>query len=268
MAAAYGKGGTICPPLFGAAPRRTTCNICAHTGAAARNIGADKWFEKAADQGDILAQNGLGFAFDHGRGVPQSHERAYELYKRSAAQGYSDAQNNIGLCYQKGEGCKQSFEQAAKWFEKGAREGHEECKVNLLRLAFQVSETDYQQALAILESCASLGNAAAQFFVAFVAFRDRSIDECLRHLDLASAQGFRPATALFSLADWVISDKVNEFLTVRGALVAVVAVVAVMAVGGWWRLALAAALVPVACLVIGLAFVAWTLFEADLLRLW
>ena len=48
---------------------------------------AVEWHAKAAEQGDVYGQSGLGFAYFQGYGVPQDSERALELIKLSVAQG-------------------------------------------------------------------------------------------------------------------------------------------------------------------------------------
>jgi len=60
-------------------------------------VRAAEWFEKAALQGDADAQCSLGTAYELGRGVPQSDDKAFEFYAQSAAQGISQAQCNLAV---------------------------------------------------------------------------------------------------------------------------------------------------------------------------
>ena len=65
---------------------------------------AAKWFRRAADQGDALAQFYLGVMYNEGRGVPQDYAEAAKWYRRAADQGDAQAQYNLGLSYARGEG--------------------------------------------------------------------------------------------------------------------------------------------------------------------
>lgn len=50
----------------------------------------------AATQGDPDAQNRLGAAYAHGRGVPKDDGEAVKWYRLAAAQGYTPAQISLG----------------------------------------------------------------------------------------------------------------------------------------------------------------------------
>jgi hypothetical protein len=84
---------------------------------------AAKWFRKAADQGDAMAQNNLGVMYDLGQGVPKDDREAFKWYQKAANQGYAQAQYNLGLRYSKGQGVKQDFKEAVKWYQKSADQG-------------------------------------------------------------------------------------------------------------------------------------------------
>lgn len=72
--------------------------------------------------GNPIAQNGLGFMYGNGKGVPQDHTQAAFWFRKAAEQGIADAQNNIGLMYDYGQGVTQDYLQAHKWFNlAGAR---------------------------------------------------------------------------------------------------------------------------------------------------
>jgi TPR repeat protein len=51
----------------------------------------------AADQGDVLAQNGLGAMYGTGKGVPQNFVEAYKWFSLAAAQGHALAVTNRDL---------------------------------------------------------------------------------------------------------------------------------------------------------------------------
>ena len=56
---------------------------------------AIEWFEKAAEQGFISAQQALGVMYEHGFGADQDDSMAMRWYGKAAAQGHNDAQANI-----------------------------------------------------------------------------------------------------------------------------------------------------------------------------
>jgi uncharacterized protein len=70
-----------------------------------------------AAQGNPRALGLLGFLYEHGFGVPQGYETAFDLYCRGAILGDAFAQGMLGLMYDKGHGTHQDFIQAYKWLD-------------------------------------------------------------------------------------------------------------------------------------------------------
>lgn len=58
---------------------------------------------KAAEQGNAVAQFGLGFIYANGKGVPQNYTQAVYWYQKAAEQGLASAQVNLGLCMTMGK---------------------------------------------------------------------------------------------------------------------------------------------------------------------
>ncbi|CDF05801.1 stress protein [Megasphaera elsdenii CAG:570] len=94
-----------------------------------------KWFRKAADQGNAVAQNNLGYCYRNGEGVEQDYAEAVKWGRKAADQGNAVAQNNLGYCYQNGEGVKQDKKEAAKWYQKAADQGNKDAQKNLKNLS-------------------------------------------------------------------------------------------------------------------------------------
>ena len=67
--------------------------------------------------------SGLGDLYRHGHGVPQSHERAVELFKQSAAQGNPAADCNLARCLECGHGVTQDLKEARRLYAKSAKQG-------------------------------------------------------------------------------------------------------------------------------------------------
>ncbi len=65
---------------------------------------AVKWYLRAGDKGNPLAQSTLGDIYYYGRGVPQDYETAAAWWERAAKQGVGGAQLNLSVLYANGEG--------------------------------------------------------------------------------------------------------------------------------------------------------------------
>ena len=62
---------------------------------------AFKWFKLAAEQGNAIAQNRLGFVYYEGQGVTQDYIRAYMWLDISASQGGKKAKGNLKIVKRK-----------------------------------------------------------------------------------------------------------------------------------------------------------------------
>ncbi|GBC47663.2 kinase-like domain-containing protein [Rhizophagus irregularis DAOM 181602=DAOM 197198] len=60
------------------------------------------WYEKAANNGNIIAKHNLGDCYLNGNGVKKDHNKAFELFKQSANGGYSSGILMLGYCYEEG----------------------------------------------------------------------------------------------------------------------------------------------------------------------
>ena len=81
-----------------------------------------KW-RRAAQQGDALAQYGVGLMYDEGKGVAQDYKEAVRWYKLAAAQGDAQAHHNLGFMYGTGKGVKQAYVKAHMWYNLAAVSG-------------------------------------------------------------------------------------------------------------------------------------------------
>ena len=89
----------------------------------AEEAGAAKYC--FARQGYASAQCALGRAYANGWGVPQSFERAVELYKQSAAQGHPTAHNNLGIRFlYDGKGVTKNYKEARRLFVLALEQGY------------------------------------------------------------------------------------------------------------------------------------------------
>jgi len=82
---------------------------------------AARWYRKAADLGDPIAQYNLGVMCRSGQGVPQNNSEAARWYQKAAEQGDPDAQKNLGDLYRRGEGVREDARTAVSSYQKAAK---------------------------------------------------------------------------------------------------------------------------------------------------
>jgi tetratricopeptide (TPR) repeat protein len=98
-----------------------------------------KWYQLAAQQGQVDAQykfgsaltNGdpnalflMGEAYRTGNGVPKNQEEARKWLEQAAEKGLAEAQYTLGLMYLSGEGVKKDETVAEKWLRMAAAQGY------------------------------------------------------------------------------------------------------------------------------------------------
>lgn len=67
-----------------------------------------------------IAQEQLGYMYEHGEGVSPDYEKAFMWYRKAAAAGSSVAQTHLGYMYQHGEGVHTNLQTARMWYRKAA----------------------------------------------------------------------------------------------------------------------------------------------------
>lgn len=91
-------------------------------------VEAMKWYLKAASQGDVKAENSIGFMYDNGIGVRQDYVAAMRWYRRAADHRYAVAQYNVGLHYDSGLGVPRNLCDAQLWMRRAAAAGNKDAK--------------------------------------------------------------------------------------------------------------------------------------------
>ena len=76
---------------------------------------AAKWYRASVEQGDVVAQIGLGASYYRGDGVPQDYAEAAKWYERAAAYGDPNAQGRLADLYARGIGVHQDKVTALMW---------------------------------------------------------------------------------------------------------------------------------------------------------
>ncbi len=85
---------------------------------------ATEWFKRSAEGGFVPAQFNLGNAFKQGRGVSQSDVVAVYWWRKSAEQDFAPAQFNLGTAYLFGRGVPKDKQEGLRWYERAADNGH------------------------------------------------------------------------------------------------------------------------------------------------
>ena len=156
------------------APSSTSASCTTKSrGIAQDTAAAIRWWTKAADQGDVLAQHSLaqayiagnrgraglrqgggpgwkrrrdkglvrsqytlGKMFHYGLGVSKDFERAFTWIKKAAEAGFDKAQYNLGKFYRDGHGTPEDAGAAARWFMAAAEQGYAKAQNHIgVRLA-------------------------------------------------------------------------------------------------------------------------------------
>jgi hypothetical protein len=73
---------------------------------------AARWYRRAAENSNAMAQSTLGDIYYYGRGVPQDFLEAAQWWQRAADQGVAVAQLNLGVMYANGDGVAQDYVKA------------------------------------------------------------------------------------------------------------------------------------------------------------
>jgi TPR repeat protein len=140
----------------------------------------------------------LGSKYEYGApGIVKSHKKAARLYQRAAELGDVVAMNNIGFAYEYGEGVKLDKKKAAKYFRMAADRGHAKAQFNLARLHFTGKgvEFDESEAVCLFRMAALQGFSQAEWFFGGSPEHARDAEESLRFLKSAAAKGNEMAKA-------------------------------------------------------------------------
>lgn len=96
------------------------------------------WLSKAADAGDVPAQNRLAAAYLNGQGIVEDDAKAFALYSKSAATGNMEAQEQLGYLYLSGRGiAAPDLYQGMVWSVKAGEQGNPFGLINIAQAYFR-----------------------------------------------------------------------------------------------------------------------------------
>ena len=81
-------------------------------------------FLKAAKQGYVNAQNDIGRAYKHGKGVSIDKVVAFNWYKKASEAGNAETKWHLCLAYSKGDGVSVDKIASSKWERRAAPGGY------------------------------------------------------------------------------------------------------------------------------------------------
>jgi TPR repeat protein len=86
---------------------------------------AAKWYEMAANQGDVNAEFNYGLMLFEGKGgLEQDYGQALTWFKKAMAQHHQGAQTYVGAMYANGFGTPRNYSTALRWLIPVAEEGY------------------------------------------------------------------------------------------------------------------------------------------------
>lgn len=95
------------------------------------HIEAAKWLKAASEQNDAQSQYWLGALYATGKGVKQNPSEMMYYYRKSADNGYAPAQMVVGYLLETGSGTQKNDAEAVKWYQKAAEQGDMNALYNL-----------------------------------------------------------------------------------------------------------------------------------------
>ena len=81
------------------------------------------WLRKAADRGDAVAMNEIGYCYRFGYGVNGDYTKAKEWWERASGCGYADATCRLASCYRYGDGVEKNEAKAVEIYVKATELG-------------------------------------------------------------------------------------------------------------------------------------------------
>jgi TPR repeat protein len=90
-------------------------------------VTAAYYFAVAADLGSAFGQSNLASMYVDGRGVEQSDAEAFRLYRLASDRGHPPAQAGLAWMYQNGRGVRMNMDEAVRLYRIAARAGDEQA---------------------------------------------------------------------------------------------------------------------------------------------
>jgi TPR repeat protein len=130
--------------------------LVAHMYSWGQGVPADRkealrWYRRAAEQGDAVAEAEVGAAYWGIWGppdiIPRDYSEAAKWYRKAADQGQREAQFALGFMYEDGTvGVPQDYALAHMWLNLAASQGHLVAKIELDKLVSKMTAEQIAEA--------------------------------------------------------------------------------------------------------------------------
>ena len=164
---------------------------------------AVKWYQKAAEQGNVDAQYKLGYSYYFGKGIERNNAEAAKWFEKAVQNGYKDAggfyedalkkaqteakerariqeqeraRERAEEWYQVGEDCynEKNYAEAVKWYQKAAEQGNADAQYRLGERYYKAQ--NYAEAVKWYQKAAEQGNADAQYELGYSYYHGRGVE--------------------------------------------------------------------------------------------
>lgn len=121
------------------------------------------WFTQAAEQGDAQGQLNLSLLYNGGLGLPKNSKKSIYWLRKAAKKGHAHAQFIMGESYKVGRGVEKNDYKSFEMFEKSAAQEHPEAKFELARCYLKGLGVvqDFEKSLKLLNESVEVENLAA-----------------------------------------------------------------------------------------------------------
>ena len=180
---------------------------------------AIKYFEQAAQQGNINAYLFLGTMYLHGDGVPQDYKKAFEYFELAAQQGSSAAYYALGNMYLHGEGAPQDSKKAIEYLEIAAQAENQYAYYALgnVYLHGEGAPQDSKKAIKYFELAAQAGDAKSYHTIAklYLYGRGKAVPKdtkkAIKYLEIAAQAGDTESSFLLTIVYCISQDYKKAF---------------------------------------------------------
>ena len=134
------------------------------TGLAVDMNEANRWWRRAADQGECYAQYKVGLAYDFAKGMEEDKKEAVKWYKRAVSKEYVPAIYRLGCCYYFGNGVRKNQKEALKYFRRAAKYDYADavCMIGDFYYLGHVVDEDEEEAMKYYKRAVELGSRMAE----------------------------------------------------------------------------------------------------------
>ena len=180
-------------------------------GVAKSAQEAEKWYRKAAEQGEKKAEKHLARILGEGyyfgcNGKSKDYEKAAANFHIAAKAGDAYSQYVLGFCCEKGQGVEQSEKGAVKWYRKAAEQGEKNAIERLKNFKSLGNDyyngsngksKDYEKAVEYYRIAAEAGDAYSQYSLGFCYEKgqgvETSVHDAVKWYRKAAEQGEKNA---------------------------------------------------------------------------